>query len=684
MVIGKHYDLDTDGTLANNSDNVIASQKAIKTYVDTTKPTVNNSTILLTQGGVNKGSFTLNQSINSMIDFDKSTELILVDNSGASLPTPQTIGETFLNTTDKKIYTSEPGEYVVGSDITKNGNLDLSNGEMNNFSSTNYLSSTSLNRYQATLNLDIHFKTGLDVTTKQCLISMYGYTPSQYKHNGLGAIYIENSKLYVLRDANSTLTEICDIQINKDYHIEGHVSSSYGTGYFDDIHIKENDTYISTLTTYATFSYPTYSQNTNYTMYIGVYRGSDGIITAPFLEVLYGDTNWGGTILVSEGDLGWDDGVALSTDTICYDNTNEIIYLYKDSELITIEKPTIPTVNNSTITIQKNGTAVDSFTLNQSSDKNINITMSKSDVGLGNVDNTSDANKPISTATQTELNKKIQQNDILQNLNQHNSSDRTRIWLSSLDNTLYRANKRFTVTLTNFDTTDSTNLFDMNWDSDVRISSGKIGTINITGATNLGMSYPYGYIYVSFYGGNSPTNISQISGRMYQNWSGHNTGWVNLSSFTTISTGTYGGVEHIKVARVAVGTYGIQQIEINIDNTDGVGYQDTKIWMTQVEFFCSRTGIGSLPVLTKRGGDTIYGNLTIPTTDGSFIGNLNGNANTATKATKDDDGNTISTTYLKASEIPTQSGNSGKFLTTNGSTMSWANASLVKFRDWSD
>lgn len=32
--IGKHYDLDTDGTLANNSDNTIASQKAVKTYVD--------------------------------------------------------------------------------------------------------------------------------------------------------------------------------------------------------------------------------------------------------------------------------------------------------------------------------------------------------------------------------------------------------------------------------------------------------------------------------------------------------------------------------------------------------------------------------------------------------------------------------------------------------------------------
>lgn len=36
-----------------------------------------------------------------------------------------------------------------------------------------------------------------------------------------------------------------------------------------------------------------------------------------------------------------------------------------------------------------------------------NIDLTKSDVGLGNVDNTSDANKPISTATQTALNDKI-------------------------------------------------------------------------------------------------------------------------------------------------------------------------------------------------------------------------------------------------------------------------------------
>lgn len=63
--------------------------------------------------------------------------------------------------------------------------------------------------------------------------------------------------------------------------------------------------------------------------------------------------------------------------------------------------PTYPTVNNSTITIQKNGTTVDTFTTNQSSAKTINITMAKADVGLGNVPNvaTDDQTPTVTEAT---------------------------------------------------------------------------------------------------------------------------------------------------------------------------------------------------------------------------------------------------------------------------------------------
>ena len=47
----------------------------------------------------------------------------------------------------------------------------------------------------------------------------------------------------------------------------------------------------------------------------------------------------------------------------------------------------IPTVNNNTVTIQLNGTTIESFTLNQSSNETINIQVTKSDVGLNNVGN---------------------------------------------------------------------------------------------------------------------------------------------------------------------------------------------------------------------------------------------------------------------------------------------------------
>lgn len=47
----------------------------------------------------------------------------------------------------------------------------------------------------------------------------------------------------------------------------------------------------------------------------------------------------------------------------------------------------LPTVNDATLTIQKNGTAVGTFTANASANKSINITMARGDVGLSNVDN---------------------------------------------------------------------------------------------------------------------------------------------------------------------------------------------------------------------------------------------------------------------------------------------------------
>ena len=61
--------------------------------------------------------------------------------------------------------------------------------------------------------------------------------------------------------------------------------------------------------------------------------------------------------------------------------------------------------DNSSLASALNGKVPTSRTVNGKA-LSANITLDKDDVGLGNVDNTSDANKPISTATQTALNAK--------------------------------------------------------------------------------------------------------------------------------------------------------------------------------------------------------------------------------------------------------------------------------------
>ena len=258
--------------------------------------------------------------------------------------------------------------------------------------------------------------------------------------------------------------------------------------------------------------------------------------------------------------------------------------------------------------------------------------------------------------TESSLSNFVKNDDILYDYNAFANNSPHRIYQAKLDNTLYEADKRFTVTLTNFKSgkDDASNLFDGNAESETRIEKGvSNATILIEGPFNLGMDYPYGYIYLGFYYTCAPTSLSSVSCRVYQNWEGHNVGWVTLTPEEVCKTGTA-----ITIMRFpTLANYGIEKIEITIDNTDGSpdDGQNNEVFLSDIAFFCNRTGIHALPVMTKWGSDTKYGNLTIPTANGSFIGNLTGNATTATtatsatKATQDGDGNNISSTYLKLS-----------------------------------
>lgn len=85
-------------------------------------------------------------------------------------------------------------------------------------------------------------------------------------------------------------------------------------------------------------------------------------------------------------------GVSLSGTTKSWaetlnNNFKEIDKRKLEFDALKEEVEEMPTPSDATVTIQKNGADVDSFTLDQANDKTINITLAKGDVGLGNVDN---------------------------------------------------------------------------------------------------------------------------------------------------------------------------------------------------------------------------------------------------------------------------------------------------------
>lgn len=70
-----------------------------------------------------------------------------------------------------------------------------------------------------------------------------------------------------------------------------------------------------------------------------------------------------------------------------------------------------PTIGSGVLSVSKNGSLVGSFNANSVSNSSINIEISKSDVGLSQVDNTSDINKPISNAVELALGEKVDKDD---------------------------------------------------------------------------------------------------------------------------------------------------------------------------------------------------------------------------------------------------------------------------------
>lgn len=134
------------------------------------------------------------------------------------------------------------------------------------------------------------------------------------------------------------------------------------------------------------------------------------VLSAADVEALPSDTE----IPSKTSDLQNDSGFITNTALTGYAKTEaiptKVSELTNDSNFIAASGAPVQSVNTKTgvITLAASdvGAVPTARTVNGHA-LSANVTVTKADVGLGNVENTTDADKPISTATQTALNSKV-------------------------------------------------------------------------------------------------------------------------------------------------------------------------------------------------------------------------------------------------------------------------------------
>ena len=275
-----------------------------------------------------------------------------------------------------------------------------------------------------------------------------------------------------------------------------------------------------------------------------------------------------------------------------------------------LNKPTIPTVNDATLTIQKNGTNVATFTANASSNvtANISVPTTAADIGAFGA------------------------NDIVQNLNSFTT--KPKMYFSTTDNVLFSANRRFTVAGSGFDSFNGAKLFDGSYEdyNQCQVALGGTGTITITGSSITGV-YRQGYMLISFYSGRGPANLSDVTVTI-ENANGNiatpELSWESSNKLVIRAT----------VATLGTGN-AISKITISVANNRTSGTVD----VVEVEYFVSRpSSINLLPVVVKNANNVIYGSLTAD----SLI-KSGGTSAQFLKA----DGSTDSNTYATTAQLPT-------------------------------
>lgn len=275
---------------------------------------------------------------------------IIVTDSGSSLPVDLTdyeLNDTFLNTSDKKIYVANY-LYEKNTNTTIYGNLTVNfeTGVASGFdsynpsvsgSSTSYIQRNNLNyAWYGNKTYRFHFKLTSNGTTDTEYVLFSNNNTDGYGKK-ITSFAIINNKIYLdlvlypyngTPTHNTTLLLDYDLSLDTEYFLK---ITKTGTSAKVELFTKDYDENLILDNTITTDDW-NYNQNTNSSTY--GYLVSVGGYPFKIGEIYLIDSI--GDYLKKSNTLSWVSGTPLTDKTEYADKTNGILYLYQDTELIQI------------------------------------------------------------------------------------------------------------------------------------------------------------------------------------------------------------------------------------------------------------------------------------------------------------------------------------------------------------
>jgi len=257
-----------DGTTGLIPDARLSSNIARSTDI----PTVNNSTITFTQGGITKGTITLNQSSNSTIDFDSAEggfDTGAIINSTTPLTTAGLYPldgslllkgsySWFVDYMDD-FYNSALENTISKPNVNIAGGLTNDNCILSGFSASDYATlKDTFAPSTDTWEMVFKVKTGNDLTPEQIIYCTSTQSMSLLTVSSHFRLYLSStgSSWDIANGSNATGT--FNIQANTDYYVKvAFTGSAYtlsystdGTNYTQDISVTSSSSIYSTGTSY--------------------------------------------------------------------------------------------------------------------------------------------------------------------------------------------------------------------------------------------------------------------------------------------------------------------------------------------------------------------------------------------------------------------------------------------------